>query len=53
MKQNSKYFILLFRNQKLQLFASRENLSEMLSHSDVDLRSIGERPTVVLYCYSR
>ena len=33
--------------QKIQLFASRENLSEMLSHSDIDLRSIGEKPTVV------
>ena len=32
---------------KVKLFASRENLSEMLSHSDVDLDSIGEKPTAV------
>lgn len=43
----TKQSILSVFRQKIQLFASRENLSEMLSHSDVDLRSIGERPTVV------
>ncbi len=33
--------------QKIKLFASRENLSEMLSHSDFDLETIGERPTAL------
>ena len=33
--------------QKIKLFASRENLSEMLSHSDFELESIGEKPTVL------
>ena len=33
--------------QKIKLFATRDNLSEMLSHSDVDLGSIGEKPTVL------
>ena len=33
--------------QKVKLFSSRENLSEMLSYSDFDLRTIGERPTAV------
>ena len=43
----TKQSILSVFRQKIQLFASRENLSEMLSHSDIDLRSIGEKPTVV------
>lgn len=43
----TKQSILAVFRQKIQLFASRENLSEMLSHSDIDLRSIGERPTIV------
>ncbi len=33
--------------QKVKLFASRENLSEMLSHSDFDLDSIGKEKTAV------
>lgn len=33
--------------QKVKLFASRENLSEMLSYSDFDLDSIGKKPTAV------
>lgn len=33
--------------QKIKLFASRENLSEMLSHSDFDLETIGEIPTAL------
>lgn len=33
--------------QKIKLFATRENLSEMLSHSDFELDSIGEKPTVL------
>ena len=43
----TKQSILSVFKQKIKLFASRENLSEMLSYSDVDLRSIGKRPTVV------
>ncbi len=33
--------------QKVKLFSSRENLSEMLSYSDFDMRTIGEKPTAV------
>ena len=33
--------------QKVKLFASRENLSEMLSHSDFKMDSIGKEPTAV------
>lgn len=33
--------------EKVKLFASRENLSEMLSHTDIDLSSIGKKPTAV------
>ena len=43
----TKGSILSVFKQKVKLFASRENLSEMLSHSDVNLESIGEKPTAV------
>ena len=43
----TKGSILSVFRQKVKLFASRENLSEMLSYSDVDLETIGERPTAV------
>ena len=43
----TKGSILSVFRQKVKLFASRENLSEMLSHSDVDLASIGKKPTAV------
>ena len=43
----TKGSILSVFKQKVKLFASRDNLSEMLSHSDIDLKSIGERPTAV------
>lgn len=33
--------------QKVKLFASRENLSEMLSYSDFQLDSIGKQPTAL------
>ena len=33
--------------QKIKLFATRENLSEMLSHSDINLDEIGEKPTAL------
>ena len=43
----TKGSILSVFKQKVKLFASRDNLSEMLSYSDIDLESIGERPTAV------
>lgn len=43
----TKGSILAVFKQKVKLFASRENLSEMLSHSDIDLKTIGERPTAL------
>lgn len=33
--------------QKIKLFSSRENLSEMLGHSDFEMKTIGEKPTAV------
>ena len=44
---DTKGSILSVFRQKIKLFASRENLSEMLSYSDIDLKSIGEKPTAV------
>ena len=43
----TKGSILSVFKQKVKLFASRDNLSEMLSYSSVDLESIGERPAAV------
>ena len=43
----TKGSILSVFKQKVKLFASRENLSEMLSYSDIDLESIGKKPTAV------
>ena len=43
----TKGSILSVFKQKVKLFASRENLSEMLSYSDINLESIVERPTAV------
>lgn len=43
----TKGSILSVFKQKVKLFASRDNLSEMLSYSSVDLESIGEKPTAV------
>lgn len=43
----TKGSILSVFKQKVKLFASRDNLSEMLSYSDIDLESIGEKPTAV------
>ncbi len=39
--------ILAVFKQKIKLFASRENLSEMLSHSDFDLSDIGKKKTAL------
>ena len=33
--------------QKIRIFASRENLSEMLSYSDFEMADIGKKPTAV------
>ncbi len=44
---DTKGSIISVFKQKIKLFASRENLSEMLSHSDFDLETIGERPTAL------
>ena len=43
----TKGSILSVFKQKVKLFASRDNLSEMLSHSDINLEAIGEKPTAV------
>lgn len=43
----TKGSILSVFKQKVKLFASRDNLSEMLSYSSIDLESIGEKPTAV------
>ncbi|MBR2840784.1 MAG: type IV secretory system conjugative DNA transfer family protein [Bacilli bacterium] len=39
--------ILSVFKQKIRLFAARENLSEMLSHSDFDFEDIGSKKTAV------
>ncbi len=39
--------ILSVFRQKIRLFASREQLSEMLSRSDFNMREIGKKPTAV------
>ena len=44
---DTKGGILSTFRQKIRLFASRENLSEMLSHSDFDMRDIGKKKTAV------
>ena len=44
---DTKGSIIAVFKQKIKLFASRENLSEMLSYSDINLESIGEKPTAL------
>ena len=44
---DTKGSIISVFKQKIKLFSSRENLSEMLSYSDFDMNTIGERPTAV------
>ena len=44
---DTKGSILSVFRQKIRLFASRENLSEMLGHSDFDIRDIGNGKTAV------
>ncbi len=43
----TKGSILAVFKQKIKLFASRENVSEMLSHSDFDMKEIGRKKTAV------
>lgn len=43
----TKGSILSVFKQKIRLFASRENLSEMLSHSDFEFEDIGKKKTAV------
>ena len=44
---DTKGSIIAVFKQKIKLFASRENLSEMLSYSDFRLEEIGEKPTAL------
>ena len=44
---DTKGGILSVFRQKIRLFASRENLSEMLAYSDFDMRTIGKEKTAV------
>ncbi len=43
----TKGSIIAVFKQKIKLFASRENLSEMLAYNDVNLEEIGEKPTAL------
>lgn len=44
---DTKGSILSVFKQKIKLFSSRENISEMLSHSDFDMKEIGRKKTAV------
>ncbi len=44
---DTKSSILSVFKQKIKLFSSRENLSEMLSYSDFDMKDIGRKRTAV------
>jgi len=44
---DTKSSILSVFKQKIKLFSSRENLSEMLSHNDFDMKDIGRKKTAV------
>lgn len=44
---DTKGSILSVFRQKIKLFASRENLSEMLSHNDIELADIGRKKTAL------
>lgn len=45
--EETKQSILATFKQKIKLFSSRENLSEMLSYSDFDMKDIGRKKTAV------
>ena len=44
---DTKSSILSVFKQKIKLFSSRDNLSEMLSHNDFDMKDIGRKKTAV------
>lgn len=44
---DTKSSILSVFKQKIKLFSSRENLAEMLSHNDIDMKEIGRKKTAV------
>ncbi len=44
---DTKSSILSVFKQKIKLFSSRENLSEMLGHNDFDMKDIGRKKTAV------
>lgn len=44
---DTKGSILSVFKQKIKLFSSKENLSEMLAHSDFDMKDIGRKKTAV------
>ena len=44
---DTKGSILSVFKQKIKLFSSRENMSEMLAHSDFDMKEIGRQKTAV------
>ncbi len=45
--QDTKGSILSVFRQKIRIFASKEDLSEMLSHTDFDIRNIGNEKTAI------
>ena len=45
--EDTKQGVLSTFKQKVKLFSSRDNLSEMLSHSDFDMKEIGRQRTAV------
>ena len=45
--EDTKQGVLSTFKQKIKLFSSRDNLSEMLSYSDFDMKEIGRQKTVV------
>ena len=45
--EDTKQGVLATFKQKVKLFSSRDNLSEMLSHSDFDMKEVGRQKTAV------
>ena len=45
--EDTKQGVLATFKQKVKLFSSRDNLSEMLSHSDFEMKDIGKQKTAV------
>ena len=45
--EETKQGVLSTFKQKIKIFSNRENLSEMLSHSDFDMKDIGRKKTAV------